>query len=497
MNQETQQMTTSSAGSPGADVQPRRDRRWWLLVVVGLAQLTIILDTTIINIALPSAQTALHFSNSDRQWVLTAYALAFGGLLLIGGRLVDRFGRKWSLIIGLAGFALASAVGGAAVDFPMLAIARGAQGAFGALMAPAALAVLTTTFPEGDDRARAFGVFAAISAAGAPAGLLLGGVLTEYASWRWTLYVNLVLAAAAVIGALLLIPRARTSTKGTGADPVGTFSITLGLFALVFGFSSAESSSWSSAVTIVSFVIGAALLTLFGLTEARVRSPLFPLRILADRTRATTLFILLLASVGLYAEFLFLTYYLQRNLGFSPLIAGVAFLPQTAGTIAVATLGSGLIMRRLPPGVVLPGSMIGAAGGMFWLSQISTQADYLSTVLPAVILLGASLGAAFTAAFSLAVVGVDPDDAGVASAAVNAMQQIGGSVGPSLFNTIAASIVASFAAAHATMPQAQLTASADVHSYSVAFAIAAAILLGGALVSGLVLNLRPSPDAPA
>jgi EmrB/QacA subfamily drug resistance transporter len=468
---------------------PKDSRRWWILIVMCIAQLMVILDATIVNIALPSAQRALHFTNADRQWIITAYALAFGSLLLIGGRLTDTLGRKQALLIGLAGFGVASAVGGASTSVGMLVAARGVQGAFGALLTPAVLAVVTTSFTDDAERGKAFGVFGGVAAVGAAVGLLLGGVLTEYASWRWTLYVNVGFAAAACAGASVLLSNDR-SHQHRRFDVLGTGSITLGLFGLVYGFSNANRHGWTDTLTLVALGVGAALVLAFLIVEDHIKNPILPLRILASRNRGGALLTLFLAGVGLFSELLFLTYYLQQNLGYSPLKAGLAFLPQTGGTLVAATIGSGYLLKKLSGRVVIPASLLVAAGGIVWLAQIGVNSSYAADILAPVVLIGAGAGLAFTAAINLGVAGVENEDVGVASATVNAMQQIGGSVGPSLFNTIAASTVASYLVSHAASAtsHASVLNHATVHSYSVAFWITGAIFAGGAIATVTLLR---------
>lgn len=449
-----------------------------------VAQMMVILDATIVNIALPNAQKSLHFDAADRQWVITAYALAFGGLLLIGGRLADYVGRRSAVLLGLVGFGFASALGGAATNFTMLVIARGVQGAFGALLAPATLAVITTTFTGERERGKAFGIYGSVSAGGAAVGLLLGGVLTEYATWRWTLYVNVALAIVGSVGTLLLLDRQRTPAPQR-LDIVGTTLITGGLFGLVFGFANADRHGWADGVTLTFLVAGAALTVAFVAVESWVRNPILPLRVIASRTRGAALLALFLGSVGLFAEFLFLTYYLQQTLGYSPIQAGLAFLPQTAGTVVAASIGSGYLLVRLSGRVLIPAGMLLAAGGMALLALIGPHGHYASTILPGVILIGSGLGLALATAINLGIMGVAPEDAGVASAAVNAVQQIGASIGPSLFNTIAGSVVASYLVRHAGQRSADSLANA--HSYSVSFAIAAAVFLGASVLCALLL----------
>jgi len=470
------------------------NRRWWILAVLGLAQLMVVLDSTIVNIALPTAQTSLHFNNADRQWVVTAYALAFGSLLLIGGRIADFFGRKWALIVGLTGFAIASAIGGAAVNFAMLVTARAVQGVFGALLAPAILALLTTTFTEAKERSKAFGIFGAIAGAGASIGLLLGGVLTEYANWRWTLYVNLVIAVVAFVGAMILLPSHERPDEREKSDTWGTLAVTLGLFALVYGFSNADQHSWTSTLTIVSLAVAAVLLVAFVFIEQRVSHPILPLRVVADRNRGGALLVMFLAGIGMFAVFLFLTYYLQSNLGYTPVKSGLAFLPMTGAIIVVASVGSTILVQRVSARILIPTGMLVAAVGLALLTRITVQGDYASSVLPATIIMGVGLGLVFAPGFNLAVLGVEPRDAGVASASVNAMQQIGGAVGTALFNTIFGSLLASYISDHGghnppkTAQDVLTLLSGSVHGYQIAFWIAGAVFLGGAVVAALLLR---------
>jgi EmrB/QacA subfamily drug resistance transporter len=485
------------AGRSGVAAGPAR--RWWILGVVGLAQLMVVLDATIVNIALPSAQRDLGFSNADRQWVVTAYALAFGGLLLLGGRLSDLVGRRRMLIIGLVGFAAASAVGGAATSFAMLVIGRGAQGAFGALLAPAALSTLTVTFTDPAERGRAFGVYGAIAGAGGAVGLLLGGVLTEYLSWRWCLYVNVILAVVAVAGAVRLLTADRRNPE-VRIDWPGTVLVASGLVAVVYGLSEAATKSWGAPATIVLLVAGVVLLAAFVLVEQRVAHPLLPLRIVLNRFRGGAYLAIGLSAIGVFGVFLFLTYYLQLSLAYSPVKSGVAFLPMIAAIVAASTISSGLLMPRTGPRPLIPAGLLIAAGGLVLLATgLGLHTSYLDWILPAVLLVGAGLGVVFGCALNTATYGTGAADAGVASALVNTNQQVGGSIGTALLNTLAASALTSYVLTHGHSPLA--LAQGAVHSYVVAFWVSAAILAGSAVVCALVLpsgtlTLAARPAAP-
>jgi len=471
----------------GAVSNPDYARRWWILAILGLAQLMIVLDATVVNIALPTAQTDLAFSDNARQWIVTAYALSFGSLLLIGGRIADVFGRKWTLVVGIAGFALASAVGGAAANFGMLVTARAVQGVFAALLAPAVLSLLTTTFTEPKERAKAFGIFGAIAGSGASVGLLLGGFLTEYASWRWTLYVNLILCAVALIGSVTLLHHTKTTDRPK-LDIPGTVLVSGGLFALVFGFSHAETAGWASAVTIAMLVIAAVLLIGFVGWQTRTAHPLLPLRILRDRDRAGAYTAMFLSSVGMFAVFLFLTYYLQASLHYSAVMTGVAFLPMTGALVVVAGVVSAVLVTRVGGRILIPTGLALSAVAMYLLTTIGLDTAYQAHVMPALLLMGVGLGLVFAPSFSLATVNVDAHDSGVASATVNTVQQVGGSIGTALLNTIASTAAATYVASHLSQPAALLRANAAVHSYITAFWWAAGVFALAAVLTAVLLR---------
>ena len=475
----------------------QRDRRWWVLGIIAIAQLMVVLDATVVNVALPSAQTALHFSSDLRQWVVTAYSLAFGSLLLLGGRFGDLFGRKWTFIVGALGFAVASAVGGAAQSFGMLVAARAAQGVFGAILAPSALGTLTTTFTEGAERNKAFAVYSAISASGSAVGLLLGGALTQLLSWRYSLFVNLVFAIPAAIGGLLVLVNEGQPDRPK-LDVAGALTGPGGLFCLVYGFSNAETHSWGAGLTIGMLVAAGVLLAAFVVIESRVSHPLLPLRVVANRARGGSYLAIGLAGTAMLGAFLFLTYFLQRTLGDSPIITGVSFLP-IAGSIAISAGATNIKLRDRfgPQPLVTLGALLGA-GGLAWLAQLTPTSTYAGGVLPGLVIMGLGLGMVIGGAMSTATYRVEHQDAGVASAMVNTMQQVGGAIGTALLSTIFASAVTSYADSRPRSPQ--LLAAATVHGYSVAFYVSAAILAGGAILLAILLpSIRPStgPSAPA
>jgi EmrB/QacA subfamily drug resistance transporter len=482
-------------------------RRWLALGVIAVAQLMIVLDASIVNIALPSAQQDLNISTADRQWVVTAYTLAFGGLLLLGGRIADYTGRKRTFVIGLLGFAAASALGGFAPNAALLFASRGLQGAFAALMAPAALSLITVTFVAPKERARAFGVFGAISGGGAAIGLILGGVLTEYASWRWCLGVNVPIALLTAAAAVSVVHESRAQGD-TRYDLPGAVLSTLGLVSLVYGFTEAARAKnpsdptdtsvqgWTAGSTLTFLTLAVLLLAAFVVWEQRTENPLLPLRIVRDRNRGGSYLMFLLVGAGLFAMFLFLTYYFQINLGYSPLKSGFAFLPFSAGIIVSAGIVSALLPRVGPKPLMIPGLAL-AVAGMLLLTQIDQNTSYIAYVLPAELMMSVGLAGVFIPASSVALVGIGHHDAGVASAVLNSSQQIGGSLGTALLNTVFAAAVTSYFTDNLRNPAdaAALTPSAFIHGYHVAFAWGAGLLTAALLVALFLINAKKE-DVP-
>ncbi len=474
-------------------------RRWLILAVIGVAQLMVVLDTTVMNIALPSAQHALHFNTADRQWVVTAYTLAFGSLLLLGGRLGDLIGRRLTFLIGLLGFAGVSAIGGASTNFTMLVTARACQGVFGAILVPTALSMLTTTFSKSAERGRAFGIYGAIAAAGGAVGLLLGGALTEYLSWRWALYINLFFAGAAFIGGVVLLPRLPSPDKPR-LDIPGVLGVSGALFCLVYGFSNAATHNWHTPSTYGFLAAGVLLFVLFAVWQTRAANPLLPPRVVLDRNRGTAYLSMLIASCGMFGTFLFLTYYLQQNLGYTPVVTGVAFLPIVGGIALSANMSNIVLMPRFGPKPIVAAGMTVAAGAMIWFSNLGVHSSYGSGVVGPLIMTGLGLGMVIASAINTGTFGVARHDAGIASASVTVGQQLGASIGTSLLNTIFASAVASFAAGYISAhghPTPALAGLALAHGYDTAFAWVAGIFAGGALVAGALFRRGPlSPAAP-
>jgi EmrB/QacA subfamily drug resistance transporter len=478
------------------------DRRWWALGVLSVTQLMVLLDATVINIALPHAQRELHFSLGSRQWLITAYALTFGSLLLIGGRLSDLWGRRTSLYVGLTGFALASALGGWAHNFATLVTARAVQGVFAAVLAPAALATVSATFNDPKERARAFSIYGAIGASGAAIGLILGGALTSWATWRWCLYVNIIFAAIAIVGVALFVVGGKREHEAH-FDVVGTLLGSAGLFFVVYGFSHAVNTGWGNWVTWGSLVIGVVLLVGFVRWQQRSKNPLLPLRLLINRVRGGSLVALFLTSIGIFGITLFLAYYLQGTLGYSPLRTGVAFLPLVGAIALSAFIASARLLAVSGPRPLVPTGMLLSMMGMVLFTKLTPDSDYFSNVLPGLVVTGLGLGLIFAPAIASATAGVRPSDVGAASALVNTTQQIGASMGVALLNTIAVTVTAraNHAFFHVSTQTRRLelhdaAVKATLHGYAVAFWWAAAFFGVGAILSfGLLESGVPELDS--
>lgn len=470
-----------------SSLRARPRSRWWALAVISLTQLVVVLDGTIVSIALPRAQQSLGLSDGQRQWVVTAYALAFGALLLLGGRLADYIGRKRIFMIGMVGFGAASLYGGFAQQGWELILARGLQGAFAALLAPAALALLTVTFPSGRERNTAFAVFGTVAGTGAAVGLLLGGLLTEFADWRWCLFVNLFFVAAGLVGGALFL----TESKADGEnryDVWGTITVTLGLGALVYGFSLAE-NGWGDPLTIGFLALGVVLLTVFVWIESRVAQPLLPLRIVADRVRAGAFLIQGVAGAIMIGATMYLTFHLQFVLGMGAFPAGLATLPLPIATMVVAPFATRLLPVIGPRPMLVLGPLL-AAAGMIYLSGITPDGAYFLQVAPALVILGVGMALIFIPLQNLALAGVAPHDAGVASAVANSAMQIGGSIGLSVFTAVYAASVGGHAQADVT-PQ-QLTDAYGWTFIAAAVFMVAASVVAVCLVRGTKDQLMPA-----
>jgi EmrB/QacA subfamily drug resistance transporter len=489
--QVTARVDVGPVDGPPAEIS-RPPHRWWVLGVIGLVQLMVVLDITIVNIALPSAQSDLGFNDDARQWIVTAYSLAFGSLLLLGGRLADLIGRKRALVIGIVGFACASALGGAATSFAVLVTARTIQGAFAALLAPTALSLLTTTFTESRERARAFGVFGAIAGSGAAIGLILGGVLTEYLDWRWTLYVNVVIAVFALVGVMRFVPPSVPTARHT-PDVPGVLLVSSGLFCIVFGFANAETRPWGDWMVWGFLAAGEILLATFVLWQRRAPHPLLPLTVLADRNRGAAFSTVFIASAGMFGVFLFLTYYLQETLRYSPVESGLAFLPMVGALMVTSQLATNVLVPRIGPKVVVPTGLLLAAVGMAWLTRLDLLSTYVPHVLPPLLAIGVGLSLAMPTAMSRATLGVRMSDQGVASATTNTAQQIGGAVSTALLNSLANSTAAAYVAGHASDPLVQ--ADAALRGYHTAFGWAAGFYAVGAVVAALLFRRKDAGSA--
>ncbi|MBK1785541.1 MFS transporter [Prauserella cavernicola] len=473
-------MTTTAPAPPEHSTS---SRRWWALAAIGLAQLLVIIDMTIMTIALPSAQRELGMSDATRQWAITGYTVAFGGLLLLGGRLADRLGRKNTLLVGAIGFALASAIGGAATSPTMLIAARAGQGVFAAILAPSTISLLTTTFTEPRERARVFGIFSAIMMSGAALGLVAGGALAEYLDWRWCLYVNLPIATvAAVLGAIVL-----PKVEGHRDTPLDWISAVIGggaIVSLVYALSEAAEQGFGSGLVLGLLGASLVLVVAFVARQARVRGPLLPLSVVTERSRAAAFLGVAFAAFGMFGMFLFLTFQLQVIMGYGAFLAGVAFLPFVLGNVVTSTQLTSRLAPRTGPRPLLAGGLLLLAVSMALLTRLTPESSFVGLLLPAEILLGAGAGLVMPTVINTATQGVRPKDAGVTSAFITTSQQVGASLGTAALNTIAASATASVAVGGAA---------ATVHGYATASGWAAGVLAVGAVVAG-VLYRRPAPQ---
>jgi EmrB/QacA subfamily drug resistance transporter len=491
--------TPATPAPPGKQpLEERPSHRWWVLAVIAIAQLMVVLDATVVNIALPSAQKALHFSDGNRQWIVTAYSLSFGSLLLLGGRLADLLGRKIVFLVGVVGFALASALAGAAQNFDVLVSGRALQGLFGALLAPAALSLLNTTFTDPKERAKAFGIYGAIAGAGGGMGMLIGGVLTQDLSWRWTLYVNLIFAVIAFIGGMMLLRKGAPADRPS-LDLPGTVLVTVGLFGIVYGFSNAETHHWGSPLTWGFLALGTVLVAAFGWWQTRARHPLLPLRVLLDRDRGASFAILGISGVGMFGVFLFLTYYLQLSLHYTPVKTGLGFLPMIGALMVAAQLATNSLLPKFGPRPIVPVGMALGTVGMAWLTMLDLNSGYAANVLPPLLVIGFGLGLVMPTVMSVATAGIDARDAGVASAAVNTMQQVGGSIGTALLNTLAATAAATYVSDHPATSKAAgklVAAQGQLHSYSVAYWWSAGFFAIGTVLAVLMFRSGRPQQAP-
>ncbi|MET9268277.1 MFS transporter [Kribbella sp. NPDC003557] len=456
-------------------VDEQAARRWWALGAVATAQLMVGIDLTIVNIALPSMQQDLGLSDPSRQWVITLFALGYGGLLLLGGRMSDLIGRRRALLAGLTGFALASALGGAATGGAMLLTGRALQGVFGALLTPAVLATLAASFPSPAERGKAFGIYGAVMGSASGLGILAGGVLTQYLDWRWAMYVNLPIAALAAAGVLYAVPPVQRAS-GVRVDVLGAVLATTGLMAVVFGFGRAESDGWSAPVTYASLGFGVALLAGFLAAQARVANPLLPLRVLGDRKRGGSYLAVLSLAIGMFAALFFLAFYLQTVRDYSPIRAGLSFLPLTVGLMVGVRAVSRLLARASVRALICPG-LLTIAAGLALIGLLRPDSNYWLQVMPVFLLVGLGTGWVLVTANSTATLGAGPDSA-VAGAMVMTSQQVGASLGTALLSTVAGTVAAR---------------SDAVHGFNVAGVGAAGFLCVAAVAVYWVLSER-SPD---
>ncbi|MGZ4658061.1 MAG: MFS transporter [Blastococcus sp.] len=498
----TEPSPAPSRRGPVALTDEPYERRWLALAVIAVTVLMVILDATIVNIALPSVSKDLGITPATQQWIVTAYTLTFGGLLLLGGRIADFWGRKRTYLTGAVGFAIASALGGLATNQAMLFAARALQGAFGALLAPASLALLTVLFTDTKERAKAFAVYGAIAGGGSAVGLLLGGVLTEYADWRWCFWVNGPVAIIAVAAAIPIVPESR-APGDTSYDVPGAVLATLGLASFVYGFTKVAQTSqenaakhisdsgWSNPWALLFIGAGVLLIAAFVVVEMRTRNPLLPMRLILDRNRGGAYLTSTLVGAGLIGAFFFLSLYFQQVLHYKPVEAGFASLPTTLGVFVAAGAASGLVPRIGPKPLMVIGGLL-AAAGLFLMSMLGVDTSFWQLAFPGEVLLGLGLGFTFVPLSNLALVGAGVHDAGAASAVLNATQQVGASIGTALLATLSVGAITNYFTDVATSggnpADPAVGLQAQVEGYTTAFTWASVLLVIGALVSAVLIK---------
>lgn len=466
-----------------APPSPHFEQRWIALGVILIAQIMILLDATVVNVALPSAQTDLGFSTAARPWVVTAYLLAFGSLLPLGGRLSDAYGRKTMFIAGLVGFAAASAVGGAAPNIATLIAARAVQGGFAAALAPAALSLITVIFTDMKELNRAFGIFGAVAGSSAAVGLMLGGLLTDYANWRWCMYVNIAFAIAGIVGGLGVLHNSAEPNKPRLSIP-STILGAAAIFGVVFGAAKAQTGGWSSAATLIPLLAGAVLLVGFVVLQKIERHPVIPLHVVADRNRGAAYLTLALGQGGVFALFLFLTYYFQDVLHYSPIKTGAAFLPMMLAVVVVATLTQNMLVQRLTMRVITVAGLLISGAGAALLTQADGSSPYAAWVLPGLILVGVGIGSAIVAAVAAGQSGVDPRDAGTAGAVNNVSQQLGAALGVAVISAFVTTATSHYLTHHGSTA----VVSATVHGFTVGYWWAAVLFWAGAVICGALIR---------
>jgi EmrB/QacA subfamily drug resistance transporter len=479
-------LNTHDAPPTPAPTAGHSTNRWLILVIACLAQFMVVLDATVVNVALPSIQKGLHFSPSSLQWVVNAYTLIFGGFLLLGGRAGDLLGRKRLFVAGVALFSAASLLNGLAQSSGMLIVGRGLQGLGGALLSPAALSIITTTFTEQSERTKALGVWSAIAAGGGAVGLILGGALTQLASWEWIFFVNVPVGIATLLATLRYVPESRANLEHRTFDLAGAITVTGGLVVLVYAIVKAQSFGWGSGRTVGLIALAVVLLAAFVAIERRSKAPLIRLSIFRVKTLTVANIVLLLVASGLFGMFFFASLYVQQILGYSPLNAGLAFLPVTAGIAIGAGVAQQLVRRVGVRNVAVAGILIGAAG-LAVLTRLPVHGSYLGDLMSGLFPMSIGMGLTFVPITLFATGGVTGDDAGLASGLFNTSQQVGGSLGLAILATLAASQTSGLLRGHAS---SAAIATARVSGYHVAFAAAAAMLAVGGVIMAVALRQR-------
>lgn len=469
---------------------------WLILVLLALAQFMVVLDISIVNVALPHIQTTFHMTSSTLQWIVTAYSLTFGGFLLLGGRTADIFGRRLTFLLGITAFTIASFGTGVSQSSTMIIIFRGIQGLSAAFLSPAALSIILVTYREGHERNVALSVWGAVASGGAAVGVLLGGIITQYVSWRWNFFINIPVGIFVVLAALKYLDKHESTAEHSNLDTPGAVSVTAGLMTLVYGLVKAPTYGWLNHKTVLIFAISAVLLAFFIFNESRAKHPLMPLRIFRIRNIAAADIIMLLQAAGLFSVFFFTSLYVQEILGYSPVKTGFSFLAVPLA-ITVVAINVPKVIQKIGYRPILIVAPLLVSAGLFWLSHLTVNGNYWTSIFPGLILMGLGMGATFVSITIAATSGVPRHESGLASGLLNTSQQIGGAVGLAVLTGVAATATKAYITNLHSVPSKLDIASATVHGYHDGYLIASTFGIAASIIAALFIKAVKAKNDPS